>query len=171
MLRKFPAGYAPPPHKHPSAERVVVVPGAIVVRCAGSVEKRLGPGSYSEIPANMEHAVKCADEAECVFVLASPGPFAIMPVASKWRDDRSWLSRICLLVTIPILPVHCCREICVGRREKQREYPQAWFGFCRCLADFRCPDVDRVGHQRGLWRRPLHWYWFSQELCGCGGLY
>lgn len=83
MLRKFPAGYAPPPHKHPSAERVVVVAGTIVVRYAGSAEKRLGPGSYSEIPANMEHAVKCADEAECVFVLASPGPFAIMPVASK----------------------------------------------------------------------------------------
>jgi quercetin dioxygenase-like cupin family protein len=83
MLRKFPAGYAPPPHKHPSAERVVVVAGTIVVRYAGSAEKRLGPGSYSEIPANMEHAVKCADEAECVFVLASPGPFAIMPVPNK----------------------------------------------------------------------------------------
>ena len=83
MLRKFPAGYAPPPHKHPSAERVVVVAGTIVVRYAGSAEKRLGPGSYSEIPANMEHAVKCADEGECVFVLASPGPFAIMPVSSK----------------------------------------------------------------------------------------
>jgi len=83
LLRKFPAGYAPPPHKHPSAERVVVVAGTIVVRYAGSAEKSLGPGSYSEIPANMEHAVKCADEAECVFVLASPGPFAIMPVASK----------------------------------------------------------------------------------------
>jgi quercetin dioxygenase-like cupin family protein len=83
MLRKFPAGYAPPPHKHPSAERVVVVAGTIVVRYSGAVEKRLGPGSYSEIPANMEHAVKCADEAECVFVLASPGPFAIMPVPNK----------------------------------------------------------------------------------------
>ena len=83
MLRKFPAGYAPPPHKHPSAERVVVVAGTIVVRYAGSAEKRLGPGSYSEIPANMEHAVKCADEAECVFVLESPGPFAILPVTSK----------------------------------------------------------------------------------------
>jgi quercetin dioxygenase-like cupin family protein len=83
MLRKFPAGYAPPPHKHPSAERVVVVAGTIVVRYAGSAEKRLSPGSYSEIPAHMEHAVKCADEAECVFVLASPGPFAIMPVEKK----------------------------------------------------------------------------------------
>lgn len=83
MLRKFPAGYAPPPHKHPSVERVVVVAGTIVVRYAGSAEKRLGPGSYSEIPANMEHAVKCADEGECVFVLASPGPFTIMPVGDK----------------------------------------------------------------------------------------
>src|SRR6476659_1007352 len=32
MLRKFPAGYAPPPHKHPSIERVVVVSGTILGR-------------------------------------------------------------------------------------------------------------------------------------------
>src|SRR5690348_2267419 len=29
MLRRFPAGYAPPPHKHPSTERVVVISGTI----------------------------------------------------------------------------------------------------------------------------------------------
>ena len=79
MLRKFPAGFAPPAHRHPAAERVVVVSGTIMVRWAGSTEKRLGPGSYSEIPANMEHAVKCLESAPCVFVLASPGAFAIIP--------------------------------------------------------------------------------------------
>ena len=83
MLRRFPAGYAPPPHKHPATERVVVVAGTILVRYAGSAEKTLGPGSYSEIPAGMEHAVKCADGAECVFLLNSPGPFAILPIPSK----------------------------------------------------------------------------------------
>ena len=36
MLRRFPAGYAPPPHMHPSAERVVVVSGTIVVRHTGA---------------------------------------------------------------------------------------------------------------------------------------
>ena len=81
MLRKFPAGFAPPPHRHPATERVVVVSGSIMVRYAGSKEKKLGPGSYSEIPANMEHAVKCLEDAPCVFVLASPGAFAIIPTS------------------------------------------------------------------------------------------
>jgi quercetin dioxygenase-like cupin family protein len=83
MLRKFPAGFAPPPHTHPSAERVIVLSGTIVVRHSGSAEKKLGPGSYSEIPANMEHSVKCGEESECVFALISPGPFVIKPVAGK----------------------------------------------------------------------------------------
>jgi quercetin dioxygenase-like cupin family protein len=83
MLRKFPAEFAPPPHTHPSAERVIVLSGTIVVRHSGSAEKKLGPGSYSEIPANMEHSVKCGEESECVFALISPGPFAIKPVAGK----------------------------------------------------------------------------------------
>jgi len=81
MLRKFPAGFAPPAHRHPATERVVVVSGTIMVRSAGSTEKKLGPGSFSEIPANMEHAVKCLEDAPCVFVLASPGAFAIIPSA------------------------------------------------------------------------------------------
>ena len=44
MLRKFPAGYAPPMHKHPSVERVVVISGTIVVQYEGSDKKTLDPG-------------------------------------------------------------------------------------------------------------------------------
>ncbi len=51
MLRKFPAGFAPPLHTHPSVERLVVISGTVLVGYAGSTDKRLGPGSYSEIPA------------------------------------------------------------------------------------------------------------------------
>jgi quercetin dioxygenase-like cupin family protein len=83
MLRKFPAGFAPPPHTHSSAERVIVLSGTIVVRYSGSAEKKLGPGSYSEIPANVEHSVKCGEESECVFALISPGAFAFKPVGGK----------------------------------------------------------------------------------------
>jgi quercetin dioxygenase-like cupin family protein len=79
MLRKFPAGFAPPLHRHPATERLVVVSGTMLVRYAGSKEKTLGPGSYSEIPANMEHSAKCLEGAPCVFVLASSGAFAILP--------------------------------------------------------------------------------------------
>ena len=79
MLRKFRAGYAPPEHKHPAVERVVVISGTIIVRYAGSDEKALGPGSYSEIPPDTTHAVKCGEQSECVFLLASSGPFANIP--------------------------------------------------------------------------------------------
>ena len=83
MLRKFPAGYAPPMHKHPSVERVVVISGTIAVQYGDSNEKLLGPGSYSEVPPNTDHAVKCGQESECVFLLTSPGPFAIVPSTSR----------------------------------------------------------------------------------------
>ena len=79
MLRKFPAGYAPPMHRHPSVERVVVISGTMVVDYSGGQTKTLGPGSYSEIPANTDHAVQCGKEADCVFLLSSSGPFAIVP--------------------------------------------------------------------------------------------
>lgn len=77
MLRVFPAGYAPAPHTHPSTERVVVVAGYLVVEYEGGEPTVLGPGSYSEIPAGMPHAVRCATEQECKFVLGAPGRFAI----------------------------------------------------------------------------------------------
>ena len=79
MLRKFPAGYAPPPHTHPSVERVVVISGSVVVKHSGTIEKVLGPGSYSEIPPNVVHSVRCAEQSDCEFVLTSSGPFAIVP--------------------------------------------------------------------------------------------
>ena len=83
MLRKFPAGFAPPLHTHPSVERLVVISGTVLVSYAGSTEKRLGPGSYSEIPANTAHSAKCASGAECVFALMSSGRFEIKPVPEK----------------------------------------------------------------------------------------
>jgi hypothetical protein len=82
-LRKLPAGFAPPLHTCPSAKRIIVLSGTIVVRYSGSAEKKLGPGSYSEIPANLEHTVKCGEESECVFALNCPGPFGFKPVADK----------------------------------------------------------------------------------------
>ena len=83
MLRKFPAGFAPPLHTHPSVERLVVISGTVLVSYAGSTEKRLGPGSYSEIPANTAHSAKCASGAECVFALMSSGRFEIKPVPAR----------------------------------------------------------------------------------------
>jgi quercetin dioxygenase-like cupin family protein len=77
MLRVFPAGFAPAPHTHPSTERVIVVSGYLVVEYQGSEPTVLGPGSYSEIPAGMPHAVRCATDQECKFVLSAPGLFSI----------------------------------------------------------------------------------------------
>ena len=83
MLRKFPAGFAPPLHLHPSVERLVVISGTILVNYEGSPEKKLERGSYSEIPANTAHSAKCASGAECVFVLMSSGRFEIKPLPAK----------------------------------------------------------------------------------------
>jgi quercetin dioxygenase-like cupin family protein len=77
LLRRFPAGYAPPRHAHPSTESVVVIAGRIIVEHEGGEPKVLGPGSYSEIPANMAHAVRCTSDEDCIFVLRSPGLFTI----------------------------------------------------------------------------------------------
>lgn len=77
LLRKFPAGFAPRPHAHPSTESVVVISGQIIVQHEGGEQKVLGPGSYSEIPANMVHSVRCASTEDCLFVLRSPGLFTI----------------------------------------------------------------------------------------------
>jgi quercetin dioxygenase-like cupin family protein len=87
MLRKFPAGYAPPMHKHPSVERVVVISGTIAVLYGGYGEKLLGPGSYSEVPPNTDHAVKCGPQSECVFLLTSTGPFAIVPSTARSKPN------------------------------------------------------------------------------------
>ena len=83
MIRKFPAGFAPPLHTHPSVERLVVISGTVLVSYAGSTEKRLGPGSYSEIPANTAHSAKCSSGDECVFALMSSERFEIRPVPEK----------------------------------------------------------------------------------------
>ncbi len=87
MLRRFPAGYAPPMHKHPSVERVVVISGTIAVQYGDSKEKLLGPGSYSEVRPNTDHAVRCGQKSECVFLLTSSGPFAIVPSTSRPKPN------------------------------------------------------------------------------------
>ncbi len=81
MLRKFPAGYAQSIHRHPSVERVVVISGTIIVQHTGAEPKTLGPGAYSEIPANTEHALQRGKESDRVFLLASSGPIKILPTA------------------------------------------------------------------------------------------
>ena len=60
-----------------------MISGHIIVEYEGGKERVLGPGSYSEIPANIDHAVRCTLEADCVFLLRSPGPFTI-----KFADPR-----------------------------------------------------------------------------------
>ena len=77
LLRRFPAGYAPPRHSHPSTESVVMIAGHIIVEHEGGKQRVLGRGSYSEIPGNVVHAVRCTTDADCIFVLRSPGSFAI----------------------------------------------------------------------------------------------
>lgn len=55
--------------------------GMIVVQYGEGVTKTLGPGSDSQIPANTNHAGQCGNESDCLLLLSSTGPFAILPGA------------------------------------------------------------------------------------------
>lgn len=47
---------------------------------SGGGEKRLGPGSYLLQPKGVKHTSGAADEADCVFLEESAGPFDIKMV-------------------------------------------------------------------------------------------
>ncbi|HEX9138212.1 MAG TPA: cupin domain-containing protein [Steroidobacteraceae bacterium] len=56
---KFPAGYAIPPHWHPTDEIVTVISGDFSVGMGDTVDKkhmkRLKPGGFGIVPATMHH--------------------------------------------------------------------------------------------------------------------
>lgn len=77
MLRRFPAGFTPPRHAHPEAERIVVISGTVTTLYPGQPPKRLGPGAFSEIPPHAPHQARCEPGADCLFVLISTGPYQV----------------------------------------------------------------------------------------------
>lgn len=75
-LTKFAKGTKNALHTHTRDIRLVVVSGTLV-EDFGNGPQRLGPGSYVFEPAGKPHTNGAGDDAECVFVEQSDGPFDI----------------------------------------------------------------------------------------------
>ena len=80
---KLPAGQPHPLHTHSSDVKVVVLSGTFTVTPEGGVEKKIGPGGYFFVPANMKHSSSCAPGAPCVMFQEGPGKFDVKPVMEK----------------------------------------------------------------------------------------
>ena len=74
VFLRIPGGYAIPPHRHSSAERMILVTGEMRIRYAGSPEARLVAGSYAYGPARLAHEATCLGSAPCTLFIAFEGP-------------------------------------------------------------------------------------------------
>lgn len=75
---RVPAGSTVPRHWHSSAERMVLVSGAMTVDYDGQEPITLKTGSYAYGPAKLPHAAVCAPGAPCVLFIAFEGPVDVL---------------------------------------------------------------------------------------------
>ena len=77
---KVPGNFVIPNHWHTSAERMVLVSGALQVTYEGQPAASLKPGMYAYGPAGARHEAVCAAGDPCVLFIAFEGPIDAMPV-------------------------------------------------------------------------------------------
>ncbi|HYD50206.1 MAG TPA: cupin domain-containing protein [Terriglobales bacterium] len=70
IFLKVPAGVALPRHYHTSAERMVLVSGAMTVTYDGQPAVVLKPGMYAYGPAKRPHKASCGAGEPCVLFIA-----------------------------------------------------------------------------------------------------
>ena len=80
---KVPGGATVPVHRHTSAERMVLVSGALDVTYEGEPTQSLTPGMYAYGPAMKAHGAVCAPGAPCVLFIAFDTPMDAIPVAQS----------------------------------------------------------------------------------------
>ena len=76
---RVPAGYEIPPHRHTSAERMILVTGQLRVRYQGSPPATLSQGSYAYGPAGLPHVASCIGDQPCTLFIAFEGPVDAEP--------------------------------------------------------------------------------------------
>lgn len=76
---RVPAGSAIARHTHTSAERMVLVSGAMEVTYDGQAPVTLEVGQYAYGPAGVPHEATCAQGAPCVLFIAFEEPLDAMP--------------------------------------------------------------------------------------------
>ena len=85
VLLRMPGGYAIPPHRHSSAERMILVSGQLEVKYQGAATATLNPGNYAYGPANLPHRATCVGTAQCHLFVAFEGPVDVVAVAGEVR--------------------------------------------------------------------------------------
>lgn len=63
-----------PPHRHSSAERMVLVAGTLRVDYSGAPPATLTPGDYAYGPAGLAHSAACIGTPACILFIAFEGP-------------------------------------------------------------------------------------------------
>jgi quercetin dioxygenase-like cupin family protein len=76
---RVPGGAVVPPHRHTSAERMVLVSGVFEVTYEGQKPVTLRPGTYAFGPANHVHAARCTGSEACTLFIAFEQPVDAIP--------------------------------------------------------------------------------------------
>ncbi len=79
LLRVQPTAYLPP-HRHTSAERMILVGGRFQVRFQGSEPITLNAGDYAYGPANLPHDARCLGSEPCTLFIAFETPVDALTV-------------------------------------------------------------------------------------------
>ena len=80
VLLRIPGGYVIPPHRHSSAERMILVSGQMEVKYQGAAAATLNAGNYAFGPANLPHRATCMGTAQCQLFIAFEGPVDVVAV-------------------------------------------------------------------------------------------
>lgn len=76
---KLPAKSKVPPHKHTSAERIVMMQGTINVTYEGGQPTKVTRGTYLHGPAGAVHEAACVSAEPCVLFIAFEQPVDFVP--------------------------------------------------------------------------------------------
>ena len=85
ILLRVPPGFVLPPHRHTSAERMMLATGQLRVRYEGEPAKVLTPGTYAYGPAGKPHEARCLGRQRCTLFIAFEGPVDAEPVKGPLR--------------------------------------------------------------------------------------
>ena len=80
---RLPPGTTAPHHRHTSAERMVLVSGAMEVDYEGQAPVVLEPGTYAYGPAGLPHTTTCRSDDACVLFIAFEEPVDAVPVTAR----------------------------------------------------------------------------------------
>lgn len=74
VFLRVPPGLGLPPHTHTSAERMILVSGALTVKYLGYPAVTLTSGQYAYGPAALPHQATCISDEVCTLFIAFEGP-------------------------------------------------------------------------------------------------